>query len=169
MYLIQATHKKLKEISKSFGYNFTMVVDFLFYVFDTYSYEEKKNMLKFCNITKEGDKRKDKNKNEEDSPSFHIELNKLLEERLNNLCKECEQLISPSDAIDFLIFVLQNVPQEILEDLIIQYSLESQDFQIEESHLGDKNLSDSGSPIHIEPDFPSDSENYIKITPLAHS
>ena len=152
------TYSKLEDLANSFGKNYSVAVDFLFYVFDTFSIAEKKNMLKHCDIGKKKvkDKKSEKNKEED---IIDIELNKLLLDRLENLCKECEKLIEPADALEFLIFVLQSVHKEILEDLIIQYSLELPEFAVEGPHIGEKSLNSSNNPIHVEPNFPGDSED----------
>jgi hypothetical protein len=162
MNLNHATYKKLVEISQSFGGNFTISIDFLFFIFDSYSYEEKKTMLKYCNIdTRNKQSREKKKKYNKEEPSFEIKLNKLHEDRINKLVKECDKLKTASDALEFLLFVFQNVPKDILEDLLIQYSLENQFFEVEQSQFGNKEENDNPLHVDVEYFFPFEPERYL--------
>ena len=160
MYLKQATYNNLEDLSHSFDNNFSITIDFLFFVFDSYTFEEKQNMLKHFPIGTKSKKEEETKKTDE--KKIHIKINKLLEERLNNLCTECEKLFTPSNSIEFLLFVLQMVQKEILSDLILQYTMESQDYEGNETYFENKIDIDSENPIHVDPDFHSDSEPYSR-------
>lgn len=151
----------LDHLSKNFNNNHSIVIDFLFYVFDTFSYEEKKSILKSCPLAK------DKIKSEEEasknpeliSEEIQISVHPLLEDRLINLILECEKLQTASDALDFLIFVSTLIEKDLLMDLIIQYSIESIQFA-DFSYMDSANPQNyqMPDPFHVSPNMPDKSD-----------
>ena len=155
------TLNKLQGIAISFGNNFTITIDFLFYVFDTYSITEKSNMLRHCDIVNKESVDDNKETEKKESTIIDLELNKLLQDRIFNLVQECDELTSPTDVLEFLFFVLNNVKKDILEDYILQYTIESQTYIVEEPYVKEKSLMEETNPIHVEPDISDDSEKMI--------
>ena len=157
MFVSKHIFNALEDFAKNFNKNYSIVVDFLFYAFDTYSYEEKKNILKSCPLNK------DKVTTEKDvtdnpdliSEEIQISVHPLLEERLINLILECEKLETASDALEFLIFVSTTIESDLMMDLIIQYSIESVQFA-EFSYLDSANPQNyqNPDPFHVSPYIP---------------
>ena len=159
MFVSKKIFNSLETLSHNFNKNYSIVVDFLFYVFDTFSYEEKKNILKSCPIygsQEDSDKNKEVERDPESiSEEIQISIHPLLEERLINLILECEKLQTASDALEFLLFVCDLVEKDLLVDLIIQYSIESIQFS-DFSYLGssDPQNYERPDPFHISPSIP---------------
>ena len=132
MFVSKQIFQSLDNLSKNFNHNYSIVIDFLFYIFDRFSYEQKKSILKQCPLMK--DKRADVKDNAENSgqvsvsEEIQITIHPLLEERLINLILECEKLQTISDVIEFLIFVSNLIDKDLFSDLIIQYSIDSIEF-----------------------------------------
>ncbi|MFV2016341.1 MAG: hypothetical protein ACC656_12985 [Candidatus Heimdallarchaeota archaeon] len=162
MHLYQATHKKLEDLAQSFDNDFSIAIDFLFFVFDSFTYDEKKNLLKHCPVQKEN-KNTSEDVKKKDEPSIYINLNKLLDERLNNLYQECEKINTISYACEFLLFVLGMIQKDVLQDLILQYINDSQIYEVNEPFLADKNKIISSNPIHVDPNFSEDYEHFINL------
>lgn len=148
--------------TKHFNQDYSIVVDFLFYIFDRFSYDEKKKILEQCPLMIEK-RKKIKNlvsKGENIdvdliSEEIKIDIHPLLEERLVNLVLECDKLQTISDAIEFLIFVRNLIDNDLIQDLIIQYSIESIQFS-DFSYLNATNPEayESPSPLHSIPSIP---------------
>lgn len=160
MFVSKFIYQSLDDLSQNFNHNYTIVIDFLFYVFDRFSYEEKVNILKSCPLLKDKfqeSKEKDKEKQYDSiSEDIRIVINPLLEERLVNLILECEKLQTVSDAIEFLLFVFSLVEKDLLNDLIIQYSVEAITnayYSYLDTEVPDREY-DKPDPSHIEPYIP---------------
>ena len=159
MFVSKRIFNSLESLAQNFNKNYSIVVDFLFYIFDTFSFEEKKNILKSCPIyarQDDSDKNKEIDKYSESiSEEIQISIHPLLEERLINLILECEKLQTASDALEFLLFVCNLIEKELLVDLIIQYSIESIQFS-DFSYLGssDPQNYERPDPFHISPSIP---------------
>ena len=158
MFISKPIFHSLENLAQSFNHNYSYVVDFLFYIFDRLSYEEKKNILKICPLMKDEKKQvqTDQNKNLEPiSEEIKIDINPLLEDRLVNLILECEKLQTVSDGIEFLFFVTNQIDKDELHDLIIQYSIES--IQSGEfDYLGPTKPENyqNPDPFHVVPNIP---------------
>ena len=163
MFISKKTFSKLETLAQNFDKNYSIVVDFLFYIFDTYSYDEKKNILKACPLYKEREKIKSKPEQEKEpsavAEEIKIAVNPLLEDRLINLILECDKLQTISDALDFLIFVSTLIEKDLLMDLIIQYSMESIQFS-EFSYMDSTNPQNykGPDPFHVDTTIPDKSQ-----------
>lgn len=163
VFISKITYSKLETLAQNFNNNFSIVVDFLFYIFDTYSIDEKKNILKACPLYKEQDEKKSKSKQEKEASvvaeEIKIVINPLLEDRLINLILECEKLQTISDALDFLIFISTLIEKDLLMDLIIQYSMESIQFS-DFSYMDSTNPQNykEPDPFHVDTTIPDKSQ-----------
>jgi hypothetical protein len=142
-------------MAKNFNNNFSITIDFLFYVFDKFSLEEKKQILKICQFKsdiKDQSPQNDANESEE----IKLEIHPFLEDRLTNLINDCEKIKHYSEAIQFLLFVCSLIDVEILKDFILQYSLEAINVSENDNfnRIGNRNLEnrDIGNIITQIPD-----------------
>lgn len=161
MFVSRPIFQQLESLSRQyFNLNYTITIDFLFYVFDSFSYQEKVNILKACPLLKD-QKAQDKKENENDqsevfSEEIKISIHPLLEDRIINLILECDKLQTASDGVEFLLFVLTLIDEDLLSDLIIQYSIETisvSDYSYLEPTVSDKGYS-GPDPSHIIPNLP---------------
>lgn len=153
MNIHQSTYSKLELVSKSFENNISIALDFIFFVFDSYTFGEKQNMLDNCSLTELSNK-KEKNDRE---ITVYININQVLEKRLFLLVKECKKLNNLSDAIEFLLFVLQKVNKELIPDIMLQYSNENQTItNNKEVYLDNTGNLENKNPVHVDPIIPHD-------------
>lgn len=103
---------QISALNLPFDSIFSAEVDFLFFTFDHFTIEEKKVFLLEC-VTQDGE--------EEQAEEKNVTIHPLLEKRLEDLTKECEELTSVSDAVLFLIHVLRKVHPDDLPLLITKY------------------------------------------------
>lgn len=150
MFVSRFIFNSLEKFSENFNKNHSIVVDFLFYVFDRFSLEEKQTILKNCPLMKDNEKinkdqldQKDTIDNNLFSEEIKIDIHPLLEERLVNLILECEKLQTISDALEFLVFICDLLEKDLLKDLIIQYSIES-------VHMANFAYMDEANPLQYE-------------------
>lgn len=159
MFVNKFIFRSLEQLAQNFNHNYSIVVDFLFYVFDRFSYEEKVKILKTCPLRKDKVQEisePDKKDLESVAEEIQIVINPLLEERLVNLILECEKLQTLSDGIEFLLFIYGLVEKDLLNDLIIQYSIEAISnsyYTYLDSEIPDKEY-DKPNPSHVSPYIP---------------
>ena len=160
MFVSKYIFRSLEDLSVNFNRNFSIVIDFLFFVFDGFTYEEKVNILKKCPLLKDKIQEREEAKTdksfEEISEEIKISINPLLEERLVNLILECEKLQTVSDAIEFLLFVYSLIEKDLISDLIIQYSIETisnSNYEYLNTEIPNKDY-DRPDPFHVSPNIP---------------
>ncbi len=163
VFVSNKTYVALDSLAQNFNKNYSIVVDFLFYVFDTFSYDEKRNILKACPLYNEKNEAENKKKivdsPESVSEEIQISIHPLLEERLINLILECEKLQTASDALDFLIFVSTLIEKDLLLDLIIQYSIESiQSSDFSYMDAANPQNYQMPDPFHVSSEIPDKSQ-----------
>ena len=73
MFVSKKTYTALENLAQNFNKNYSIVVDFLFFVFDRFSYEEKKNILKSCPLYNEKGQAEQKEKTKNDPESISEE------------------------------------------------------------------------------------------------
>ena len=165
MFVSRMIFDELEELAQNFNRNYSNIVDFLFYVFDRFDYDEKKNILKKCPLIKDnvmerrGKEDEDENKSVLDlnsiSEEIKISIHPFLEERLINLILECDKLQTVSDALEFLLFVFYLIDKDLILVLIIRYSFEANQSS-EFSYLDGTTPEnyESPSPFHYIPTIP---------------
>lgn len=165
MFVSRMIFDELEQLAQNFNRNYSNIVDFLFYVFDRFDYEEKKNILKKCPLIKDKIEERRRKEDEEQnkaqldlnsiSEEIKISIHPFLEERLINLILECDKLQTVSDAIEFLLFVYNLIEKDLILDLIIRYSIEA--IQPSEFSYLDGTTPEnyeSPSPFHYIPTIP---------------
>ena len=53
MFVSRYIYTSLEKLAENFNKNYSILVDFLFYVFDRFSLDEKKNILRSCSLIKD--------------------------------------------------------------------------------------------------------------------
>ncbi len=162
MFVSKKIYEELDKLSKNFNNNYSIVVDFLFYIFDRFSYEEKRNILRACPLMRDDTKKNPKFDQEHKKGDYEsiveeikVKINPLLEDRLVNLLLDCDKLETVSDSIEFLLFVCSLIDRDLFYDLIIQYSIESIQFS-DFSYLSSTKPEayEAPTPIHFTPTIP---------------